>query len=158
MPQLLINHWADKCPDKGSDIESVNEALYNIVMFEEDLECPESIKSLVYDTMGCAVLDCGAAKTVCGKAWLSAYIDSLSKGDKAKVVHLSSSHTFMFGNRKRVKSLELVHLPVAVGRKKATLVTDVVDDDIPSLGSELLHGGGANAAGGTGDDGDPTYF
>ena len=67
-----INHWAADCPD-GSAEEQASEALYSVTFFEDDVENPDNIRSLVYETFGCAVLDCGEAKSVCGETWLEVY-------------------------------------------------------------------------------------
>ena len=131
-----INHWADDCPD-GSEEEKASEALYSVTFFEDDVENPDNIRSLVYETFGCAVLDCGAAKSVCGETWLEVYIDSLQENDKSKVEYSTTTSVFKFGSNKKIKALKSVKIPIELGRKKTTLQTDVVSEDIPLLFSKL---------------------
>ena len=128
-----INHWSAECPDKDVEVGAASDTLYSIVLFEDDEENPDNIKSLVYETMGCAVLDCGAAKTVCGKVWWDAYRDALSEEDKASVVLSKSSIMFKFGNGNKVKSLFTVQFPIVLGSKKSMLQVEVVDEDLPLL-------------------------
>ena len=111
--------------------------LYNIVLFEDDDENPENIKSLIHESMGCAVLDCGAPKTVCGRTWLNTYIDALSKEDQALLKYTATSSMFEFGSGKRLKAYTSVMLPVVLGTKKASIITDVIEDEIPLLFSRI---------------------
>lgn len=131
-----INHWIADCPDPDEQT-SVTEALHTIVLFEDDDENPDNVKSLVHETMGCAVLDCGAPKTVCGKVWLDTFIEALSKEDQGRVTYTSTSNIYKFGNGRRVKAYTSVNLPVVLGKKEVTLKTDVVNDEIPLLMSRI---------------------
>ena len=129
-----INHWADACPDSHED--GSNQTLYNITLFEDD-EQPHNLRSLVIETIGCAVLDCGAARTVCGKTWLQTYMELLTDKEKKEMKESNTCNVFKFGSGKRVKSEKCIHLPITLGNKKVNLITEVVDEDIPLLFSRM---------------------
>ena len=130
-----INHWANDCPDKSDDDESPT--LYNVVFFEDDYDQPDNIKSLVHETMGCAVLDCGAAKSVCGQNWLNSYLEILTEQDRNKIIYSNSSSTFKFGYGNKVKATRAVQMPITLGSKKVQFKTDVVEEDLPLLFSRM---------------------
>ena len=107
------------------------------MLFENDYDQPQSIKSLVHETIGCAVLDCGAAKSVCGQYWLNSYLDLLKENDLKQVKYSSSSNTYKFGYGNSIKATKSVKLPIYLGSKKVQLQTDVVEKDIPLLFSRM---------------------
>ena len=72
-----INHYAGECPDRRRDSQMNNNAYYNVTLYEQDEENPDNMKSLIHETFGCAVLDCGAPRKVCGENWLSNYLEPL---------------------------------------------------------------------------------
>ena len=85
------------------------------------------------ETIGLAVIDSGAAKTVCGEKWIKFYLETLSNADRRSVYSLDSKNTFIFGNGNQFTSHKRVAIPVYLGKQRATLVTDVVSADIPLL-------------------------
>ena len=92
-----------------------------------------------------AILDSGCSKTVCGRNWLVAYLDSLSVLDKKSVKKCTSSNTFRFGDGHIVESLGGIDIPCYIGGKKMILHTDIVNCDIPLLISrDSLHKAKAN--------------
>ena len=60
-----VNHWQAECPDKQQTYNKNNVGLYQVVLFEEDVEEPDRVKSLTYETLNSAVLDPGCSRTVC---------------------------------------------------------------------------------------------
>ena len=133
-----INHWIENCPDKNEENEpSTNETMYTVVLFEDDVENPNNITSLVYETIGCAVLDCGASKSVCGQRWLDLFISTLSQADQSKIVYSDTSSIFKFGSGDKVKATTSVKLPIVLGSKKLSLQVDVVQEDLPLLLSRI---------------------
>ena len=50
-----------------------------------DLDNQEHMSLFLGDTLGMAILDSGCSKTVCGKQWLSIYLDTLSIQDRKSV-------------------------------------------------------------------------
>ena len=91
----------------------------------------------MHETIGCAVLDCGAAKSVCGQYWLNTYIDLLKENDLKQVEYSRSSNTYKFGYGNSIKAIKSVKLPIYLGSKKVQLQTDVVEKDIPLLFSRM---------------------
>ena len=85
------------------------------------------------EAMNKAVLDCGAAGTVCGDIWMKCYIDSLDEDEKNKIVYKSSNNKFKFGDGEKVCSQQLVRIPALIGQRKIFIETDVVNKNIPLL-------------------------
>ena len=137
-----INHWANKCPDRGQsekvnlseDQEKINLAeTHDIILFESDLDEPRNVKSLLFESLGCAVLDCGASKSVCGDIWYNDYINSLPESEKSNIKIFPSSRNFKFGYNDSIKSEKYVHIPIVVGNRKVLLGVDVIKAEIPLL-------------------------
>ena len=91
-----INHLINACPDRqqhpsvnrtfslddySSENHGVNfsydEAGHDLLLFQTYFDHPNLLEGLLPESWNCAVLDCGASKTVCGKAWLERYKNSL---------------------------------------------------------------------------------
>ena len=85
------------------------------------------------DTLGMAILDSGCSKTVCGKQWLSIYLDTLSIQDRKSVRRMDSQNKFRFGDGRFFPSYGCVFIPVYVGSKRIILRTDIVSCDVPLL-------------------------
>ena len=47
-----------------------SETFYQVTLFQSDFDEPRQLRGLTREAMNTAVLDCGAAGTVCGKMWL----------------------------------------------------------------------------------------
>ena len=62
--------------------------------------------------------------------------DFLSDNDRAKLKEESSEKSFTFGDGVMVTSVKRVTLPCFIGKKRATVVTDVVNCNIPLLMSK----------------------
>ena len=123
-----INHWERDCPDKHpSDVTfTLNELVLHA--------CEESaLKELLSETWSCAVLDCGASKSVCGKIWMKEYIHSLNEEDQAKVKYEKSSNSFRFGDGVTFKSIELAYIPAWIGENPVTIAVDIINATIPLL-------------------------
>ena len=89
------------------------------------------MRVFVGETLSCAVLDSGCSQTVCGKAWLDCYTDSLINENVIKAK--PSTSAFKFGNGPPLMSEKKVVIPVVIGSKQVNLETDVIDADIPLL-------------------------
>ena len=85
------------------------------------------------DTLGMAILDSGCSKTVCGKKWMSTYLDTLSVQDRKCVRRTESQNKFRFGDGRFFPSYGRVYIPIYIGSKQITLCTDTVSCDIPLL-------------------------
>ena len=126
-----VNHWKSRCPDRDSTAPKNN--YYNIVLYQADLDDPQNINSLVKETIGAAVADCGAANTCTGQNWLNLYLDLLSKEDRELVSYSSSSKSYKFGAGPIQKALSLVKFPIYLGSKKVLLEADILKQDLPLL-------------------------
>ena len=155
------NHWLNDCPDRKSgdrskqtffhecsnygasgDVPTHECCDYNydegdenfqITLFQSNFDEPGRLKSLVGESLNCGVLDSGASKTVCGKPWFKAYLESLREVDKKRVSYESSMNIFKFGDGKKVGSLKRATIPAVIGSVETTITTDIVDSDIPLL-------------------------
>ena len=89
--------------------------------------------SLFGETVGCAIVDSGCSRTVCGELWLNNYLGTLSKQDRFLIYSEPSNSKFRFGDGKVFISTKKLHLPVYIGNLKATLETEVVSCTVPLL-------------------------
>ena len=85
---------------------------------------------MVSESLNCALLDSGCSSTVCGKNWLSCYIDTLPENVDLQVTQ--SNKSFKFGPGQQYNSLKQVNLPVNINGMQAHLLTDIVDCEIKS--------------------------
>ena len=98
-----------------------------------DLGCREHLCLLLSETMGMALLDTGSSKTVCGKQWLSVYLDTLSLQDRRSVKRTDSTNQFRFGDGHVFHSMGTVYIPIYIGSRKIILCTDTVVCNVPLL-------------------------
>lgn len=80
-----------------------------------------------------AVLDSACSSTVCGKAWLEDFLNSRNPDDKREVERRNSVKTFRFGDDGCLKSEGEYVLPANLVGESVSIVTDVVDSNIPLL-------------------------
>ena len=131
-------HWARDCPDayendgrNDNDSETVHLSLFT--GYAGDEANGSKLQTLVEESKGCAVLDTGCSKTVCGVEWINGYLSELSDYERETIVEEKSSSTFTFADGVTVSSLKRVTLPCHIGNMSATIVTDVVGCNIPLL-------------------------
>ena len=86
-----------ECCDYNYDEGDEN---FQITLFQSNFDEPGRLKSLVGESLNCGVLKSGASKTVCGKPWFKAYLESLREVDKKRVSYESSMNIFKFGDGK----------------------------------------------------------
>lgn len=79
------------------------------------------------------MVDSGCSRTVCGKAWLELYLDTLSRSDRRSVHRDSDNCRFRFGDGDIITSREIVTIPVQFGSQRVKLRTNVVSCDVPLL-------------------------
>ena len=110
-------HWANQCPHKSTSgtfyTDADSELLLstdceNITLFESDIDSPQTMSNLMAESFNCAVIDCGASKTVCGQEWFRVMYDSLNEDEKKSVCQEPSSGSFRFGDGKQAKSEMMV--------------------------------------------------
>ena len=83
-------------------------------------------KKLTSGTWSSALLDCGASKTVCGKGWLTQYINNLSDTDQSKVLFGESNHICRFRDGRKVNAPRSVKIPAIIRTHNPEIVTDVM--------------------------------
>ena len=145
-------HWAKDCQHadnrkKDADEESVYWSRRNKVD-EADGDHDDDIQDvhvilmshteqdrtpLLSQTIGCALLDTGCSKTVCGRLWYNCYLDTLTDDVRRSLTEEDSATSFKFGNGSRLPSQFRVTLPCVIAGKSVSIVTDVVDSEIPLL-------------------------
>ena len=134
-----ITHFARKCPEQRNRSFFCEEADIheeNVTLFQntpKESVNSDTMKQFTQDSFGMAILDSGCNITVCGKGWLEAYLDCLSKEDKHKVKVEKSQVNFKFGDNKPDKSEKKYRLPAIIHGKQVSIETQVVEAEIPLL-------------------------
>jgi transposase InsO family protein len=137
-------HLLRECPDSWENRESKVNVTQDSNITQDDDTTEEHVvlftgfNKVAIDQLGiearqCAVLDSACSSTVCGKMWLDNYLDCLDSGDRAKVERKEGHRLFRFGGGTVLKSLAEYRLPAVLAGKNITLITDVVDSNIPLL-------------------------
>ena len=85
------------------------------------------------ETLGSAVLDSGASSTVCGTKWYKCFLETLTDAQKKKIVKRKGVRTFKFGDGNKLNSLYKVILPCVIADIEVSIITDVMNSDIPLL-------------------------
>ena len=119
-----IKHLSYECPHKKQG------SVY-ITLFGSGYD--EQMPLVVQESLGMAVLDSGCTKTVTGKLWLNAYLESLTESDRQTVTYKTDGAKFRFGDGKEVVSETSVQIPAYIDSRRITINTSLVDNDIPLL-------------------------
>ena len=85
------------------------------------------------EAVNAAVLDCACSRNVMGKVWKDTFIVSLSPDERNEVVSLSGGTSFNFGGGTKIKSIEKIKFPCVIAGTKTTIISDVIERDIPLL-------------------------
>ena len=126
-----VNHWKNNCPDR--DLFKCKSTYFNVVLFQADLDEPHRIDSLVHETLGAGVADCGASSTCCGRKWFSQHIELLTPEDRGLITYEPSNRSYKFGHGPAEKASTMVRFPIYLGSKKVFLEADVLEHDLPLL-------------------------
>ena len=131
-----VRHLLAACPHS---YENSNAFFADEVESEQEEACLFTGKdlgemlTLFTEAQNCAVLDSACSSTVCGKEWLSGFLNSLD-GEALKNVQKSSSQkVFRFGGGTLLSSEGSYTIPAVLAGKKVNINTDVVDSNIPLL-------------------------
>ena len=129
-----IFHWARECPDAKEKLRADTETSQSsqFTMFV-GLGSIDKLKGLVDESKCSAVIDTGCVNTVCGKSWLTNYMNNLSDYDKSLVKETPSVQSFTFGSGETFYSSKKITLPCYINKIRGEVVTDVVDCGIPLL-------------------------
>ena len=82
--------------------------------------------------MSSDLLGCGASKTMCGKEWLTQYVNNLNDEDQ-QVPFRHSNHIYRFGDGRKIESIHSAKISAIIGSHKFDIVTDFVASDISLL-------------------------
>ena len=125
-------HLLPACSDSWENMKKVNAVEEEHAVLFTGYNT-EEVRRLGVDARNCAVLDSACSSTVCGDNWINNYIQSLDKNDRQKVKQTKGQKVFKFGGGTRLQSKGEYSLPVVIAGKEATIITDVVESDIPLL-------------------------
>ena len=117
-----VMHWAPTCPHRSSstyisthdteqqshipgDWDKVQEYFEHITLFQYDLDSQQNMIFLMAESLNCALIDCGASKTVCGNSWFEIFYDSLPEDQQQSIVRVPSSRNFRFGDGQNYVSM-----------------------------------------------------
>ena len=84
------------------------------------------------ETIGCGLLDSGCSKSVCSKAWLELYKETLSQEEEKLITYSKSSTQFRFGGGNVYTSIGRAKIPAHIGSKRF-IETDIVECELPLL-------------------------
>ena len=131
-------HWSYDCPyghssrnKDGVEIEEDLSVSHMILMSQQKRKNGGDIFG--GETLGSAVLDSGASITVCGTKWYKCFLETLTDAQKKKIVKIKGVRTFKFGDGNKLNSLYKVILPCVIADIEVSIITDVVNFDIPLL-------------------------
>ena len=140
-------HWARECPhsyenlktkdneSKDSSVDVQDECVY-LSLFSgltKDEVALKKMSTLMGESKGCAILDTGCVATVCGSKWLAEYLNELTEYQQTLIKEEKSSSIFRLGDGVSVCSLKHVLILCNIGDMNCTILTDVVDCNIPLL-------------------------
>ena len=131
-------HWSYDCPYVHSSRNKDG------IKIEEDFSVPHMVLMsqlkrkygrdiFLSPTLGSAVLDSGASSTVCGTKWYKCFLETLMDAQKKKIVKIKGVRTFKFGDGNKLNSLYKVILPYVITDIEVSIITDVMNSDIPLL-------------------------
>ena len=129
-------HWAWDCPHSygnNNDDDDKPQAVHLSLFMGFAKDKSTKLQSLVCQSKCGAVLDTGCATTVCGEQWLQSYVSTSSDFERAQIKEEDSSSTFTFGDGNTQSSVKRMILPCWIGKLNATIMTDVVNCNIPLL-------------------------
>ena len=133
-------HWIKDCPDYSNNEKHESRVHYNEADEKQSYsevnislltKADGQMKEFVGETIGCAVVDSGCAKTVAGKQWFKCYKDLPGVPNEIKIE--ASNSVFRFGKGGPSISAGKVKIPAMFGTKHVTIETELVEDDVPLL-------------------------
>ena len=142
-----FRHLVAECPDAYENLEeacvceaidetseiSDSEADVDVILYTGDKK--DRIAELGKESQNSMVLDSACTRTVCGQHWLDCYLAALDETSRAMVKEEPGEKRYKFGGGEILRSKKVVHIPAEVAGEKITIVTDVVDSQIPLLWS-----------------------
>ena len=118
--------------ERSDKLSTEEDVLYTDVVLYTGYN-QSKIRELGMEANNCAVLDSACTSTVCGQNWFDAFKDSLSVDDLARIEEQPGKKMFRFGGGTVLASKGSYKIPVFVAGMSLSVVTDVVESDIPLL-------------------------
>jgi hypothetical protein len=122
-----VYHFWRECPKRYDKVTTHEQS--GMEIFLSDIPIVEEEKNYI-------LLDTGCTSTVCGKAWLDCYLDSLPDNLRKRVRASDSKTVFRFGGGECLSSLGKYEIPVLIHNHAMRITTEVVDSAIPLLWSK----------------------
>ena len=127
-----ICHWEAECPHNHEKQAKAAAERGDFGLFSNAVQkC--YVEKLAGQAFGCALLDSGCTKTICGSFWWQCYKNSTNEKDQADIVYEPSIRTFKFRDSKVIKSTHKAYIPAYIENKKFRIETEVVDKELPLL-------------------------
>ena len=129
-------HLSYDCPyihssrNKHGRAKEKDSSVAHVVLMSQQKR-KNSGNTLLGETLGSAVLDIVASTTVCGTKWYKCFLETLTDAQKKKIVKIKGVRTFKFGNCNKLNSHYKLILPCVIADIEVTIITDVMDSDIP---------------------------
>ena len=131
-------HWSYDCPyghssrnKHGVEIEEDFSVPHMVVMSQQ--KCKNGGDIFLSEILGSAILDSSASSTACRTKWYKCFLETLTDAQKKKIVKIKGVRTFKFGDGNKLNSLYKVILPCVIADIEVSIITDVVNSDIPLL-------------------------
>ena len=131
-------HWSYDCPyihssrnKHGGEKEKDSSVVHVVLMSQQ--KCKNSGNTLLGEMLGSVVLDSDVSSTVCGTKCYKCFLETLMDAQKKKIVKMKGVRTFKFGDGNKLNSLYKVILLCVIADIEVSIITDVVDSDIPLL-------------------------
>ena len=128
-----LYHTYSECPERIYFAQEEEGEEHDVVLYQSNLICERDFNIFVAESSVSAILDCGASATVSGKGWFDSYVNGLSAEQQSKVQIFDSQSSFKFGTGESFKSCFKAKIPARIGSKSISIMTDVVDTNIPLL-------------------------
>ena len=133
-----IGHCARDCPEKPrSAPQRGSYGKFNgPTYFQSDFNLNEQDEDTIYltgEAVNKALLDTGAASTVCGQSWMDVFEETLTPAQKSSIKVKESNKPFRFGDGKVTHASVQKTIPVTICGQDVFLETHVVKNDIPLL-------------------------
>ena len=137
-------HWARKCPHAYerqqsfalySDVQSVSEedAEVQVTLFSTEKTFNSGIDTLLGETIGSVLLDCGCTKTVCGELWLQCYLETLNDVERTQIKYEKTHGMYKFGDGNLFAATKCIVFPCVLAGKAVRIRSDVVTCNVPLL-------------------------
>ena len=133
-----IGHCARDCPEKPRTAPKRGSygKFSGPTYFQSDFNLNEQDEDTIYltgEAVNKALLDTGAASTVCGQRWLDVFEETLTPAQKSSIKVKATNKPYRFGDGKVTYASVQKTLPVNICGQDVFLETHVVKNDIPLL-------------------------